>query len=215
MREWKTCPLNRNYKISNDGLCKSRHPRFEERFLTPAPRQNTKVYVLCEKYTKHAYPIRHLVYTTFVGPVPKGYVVFNKDGNPDNNVVENLGVMPLGDKLFYYCKYRVKKVAKELDKGKFVFRINDKLYKTSRAVVKDYPIIGTRQNLCHQADRWLNGQSKRRTSYNPNGFEIKGIFIWCTKSKGANFVKKRMDRIKTTYDLQGKEDQCQQPSIKS
>lgn len=201
MREWKTCPLNRNYKISNDGLCKSRHPRFEEHFLTPAPRQNTKVYVLCEKYTKHAYPIRHLVYVTFVGPVPNGYVVFNKDGDPDNNNVENLGIMPLGDKLFFYCKYRTKKVPRELNKGKFVFRVNDKLYKTSNAVVKDYPIIGTRQNLCQQADKWLNGEFQRRKNYNPNGFEIKGIFIWCKKNKSANYVKRRMEKIKTTYNI--------------
>ena len=212
MREWKTCQQNRNYQISNDGLCKSRHPRFEEKFLTPAPRSNTKVYVLCDKYTKKSYPIRHLVYTAFVGPVPKGYIVFNKDGNADNNNLKNLDIMPLSDKLFYYCKHRIKVKPKDLDRGKFIFRINDKLYKTARAVVKDYPLIGTRQNLCQQADKWLNNQYQRRTKYNPNGFEIKGIFIWCRKNKGANFVKRRMDRIKTTYDLQEVQYETERPT---
>lgn len=197
MREWKTCPQNRNYLISNDGLCKTKQNRFEGRYLKPAYRPNTNVYVLCQNYNKKAYPIRHLVYTAFIGKVPNGYIVFNKDGNKNNNNLENLDIMPRPDKIFYFCR-REKKIPRMTYKNKYTFIINNKTYKSSNEVMKDYPILGTRQNLCHQADRWI---SKTGRHWNPNGFIIRGVFIWAKKQTVKNPTKIRMDDIKLKYNI--------------
>lgn len=202
--KWKTCPQNRNYKISDTGLCKSTHPRFEDRFLTPAPRKNIDVYVLCKNYTKHAYPIRTLVYTAFVGNIPKGYVVYNKDGNVKNNRLKNLGIISRSDKTFFYCK-RTKKLPRLTYKNKYTFYINGKTYHTSSEVVKEYKQIGTRQNLCFQADRWIAKRAPRGKERNPLGFVINGVLIWASKRKVENPTKIRMDSIKQKYNLVKKE----------
>lgn len=202
MRKWRTCPQNGNYKISSDGLCRSTHPRFEGKFLTPTTSTRfAPYYVLCSKYYKKAWPIRHLVYTAFVGEVPKGYIVFNKDGNTNNNNVENLDMMPLADKMFYYCKYRTKKAPKMTDKHKYTFMIDGVAYNTSQDVIKKYPQIGTRQNLCFQADRWIRGKTPRGKKWEPSGFIIQGIRIWATKNTVPNPTKKRMDKIKESHNL--------------
>lgn len=142
-----------------------------------------------------------MVYTAFVGEVPKGYIVFNKDGNTNNNNVENLDMMPLADKMFYYCKYRTKKVPKMTYKNKYTFVIDGITYNTSQDVIRKYPPIGTRQNLCFQADRWIRGKTPRGKKWEPSGFIIQGIRIWATKNTVPNPTKKRMDKIKESHNL--------------
>lgn len=202
MRKWRICPQNRNYKISSDGLCRSTHHRFDGKFLTPSLSNNfAPCYVLCSKYYKKAWPIRHLVYTAFVGEVPEGYVVFNRDRDINNNNVENLDIMPLADKLFFYCKYRTKKTPKMTDKHKYLFMIDGVAFNSSQDVVRKYPEVGTRQNLCYQADRWIRGEAVRGKQWEPEGFMISGIRIWATKNTTPNPTKKRMDKIKLKYNL--------------
>ncbi len=202
--KWRTCPQNRNYKISNTGLCKSTQARFEGKYLKPSPRPHfVDVYVLCSNYSKQAYPIRHLVYTAFVGEVPKGYIVYNKDGNIHNNNLDNLDIMRRCDKYFFYCK-RTKKIPKINDKSKYTFVINGKTYETSNAVLKDYD-LGTRQNLCFHADRFIEGKAPRGTKYNPKGFIIRGVLVYATKKRLDNPTKIRMDYIKNNYNFTKKD----------
>lgn len=193
--EWRTCPQNRNYQISNTGLCKSLHNRFEGKYLTPVRTRYADMYVMCTKYTKHKYRAQHLVYTAFVGKVQRGYVVYNKDGNVYNNNLDNLAIMPLADKIFYFAK-RAKKLPRMTLRNQYTFIVNGKTYNSSRDVIEDYPEFGTRQNLCDQADRWIRGGAPRGKVRESNGFMIKGILIWATKKPIKNKTKKRMDRIK-------------------
>ena len=198
--EWRVCQQNHNYLISNTGLCKSAHVRFEGKYLTPVHTGYSDMYVLCEKYDKKKYRIQNLVYTAFVGNVPKGYVVYNIDGNLSNNNIENLAIMPLADSIFLYAP-RQKKLPKMIYYNQYIFVINGRKYKSSGDVIKDYPNMGTRQNLCKQTDRWIRGEAARGKEWNPEGFIIRGTLIWATKTKVKNKTKKRMDRIKNTYKL--------------
>lgn len=200
-RRWKKCLQNRNYIISDDGLCKSAHYRFDGRFLTPARRKHCDVYVLCDKYYKHAYPIRHLVYSAFKGPVPKGWVVYNKNGDIRDNHLENLAIMPLCDKLFYFAK-RKKKIPRKALVDKYTFEIGGKIYNTYREVSKDYSNLGTRQNLYYQADRWIRREAARGKSWSADGFMIRGTLIKAYRERSDNAVKKRMDLIVANYEIQ-------------
>ena len=197
--EWRVCPQNHNYRISNTGLCKSTHARFEDRFLTPVHTNYADMYVLCEKYGKKKYRAQHLVYTAFVGDVPPGYVVYNKDGNPFNNRLDNLDIMPLADKLFWFAE-RTKKLPK-VNTRKYTFKIDGKTYYTTSSVLKDYPCLGTHQNLSGRAQVWLKGKAPRGKTWSPDGFRIKGVLIWVAKTKTDNKCKMRMDRIQRTYIL--------------
>lgn len=197
MRIWKSCPQNRNYEISNDGLCRSKQSRFEGKYLRPAPRTHCMVYVLCKNYSKTAYPIRHLVYTAFVGDVPKGYIVAQKDGDRFNNDLQNLCIMPLADKLCFFAKRR-KKIPKIIDK--IFFTVNGETL-NSHQLIKKYPQVGTRQNLIHQANRWLNGKNNFYKKWNPNGFQIKDVFIQAQKIAKPNKTKNRLDAISKKYKI--------------
>lgn len=200
MRKWKVCPQNRNYKISNDGLCMSNQANYDGHFLKPAYRLDAEYYVLCKSYYKKAYPIKHLVYTAFVGKVPKGYIVTQKDGDRYNYNVENLFVMPRGDKIFYCCE-RKKKLPRMRQTYTCTFVINGKTYSNSAEVLKDYPCIGTRQNLLEQANRWVKGIAPKGKTWNAKGFTIKGLLVWVSKERKANPTKIRMDTILKKYSL--------------
>lgn len=200
MRKWKTCPLNRNYEISDDGLCRSKQARFEGKYLRPAWRSHTDVYVLCEKYNKKAYPIKYLVYRTFVGDVPKGYVVFWKDGERNNNHVDNLDIMPLGDKIFYFHQ-REKKIPRLKYTKSYFFMIGKDVYSNAEEVVKKFPNLGTRQNILNQAHRWLEKRAPRGKTWDAKGFIIRGTRIWCCEQTRKNKVKVRMDFLKQKYNL--------------
>ena len=203
MRQWKTCPQNRNYKISNDGCCMSTQHNYDGHFLKRAYRPDAEYYVLCNCYYKKAYPVKHLVYTAFVGKVPKGYIVTQRDGNRYNFHVENLFIMPRKDKRFYDCK-REKKIPGVRKICTLTFIINGKTYATSAEVLKDYPHIGTRQNLLQQAHRWLSGKAPRGKKWKPKGFQIKDLTVWVEKTNKDNPTKVRMDKILKKYSLKPK-----------
>lgn len=203
MREWRTCPQNRNYVISNDGICMSKQHRFDGKCLRAAFRSHSDVYVLCKNYSKKAYPIKYLVYTAFIGPVPKGYVVVQKDGDRNNNCVENLFIMPLKDKFFYFSKRN--RVLPKISKiYRYTFSVGDVNYESSAELLKDYPFLGTRQNLIQQADRWLKGEAARGKIWNPEGFCIRGVTIKAYREKRPNITRQRMNRVCSEYNLKQK-----------
>lgn len=206
--KWRICTQNRNYKISNTGLCKSAHQRFEGKYLTPIHTKWGKMYCLCEKYYKNKYRVANLVYTAFIGEIPEGHIVFHKDGDVTNVHPSNLGVIPRGDKIFFYCQ-RTKKMPRTRVYNSYLFVINGKAYKSVGALIKDYPAVGTRQNVLEHANRWLMGDCARGSKWDPAGFKIKDILIYAVRFHDKNFVKKRMDYITEKYILTKKDEGCQ------
>ena len=200
MRKWRVVPFNRNYEISNDGLCRSRHQRFEGKYLTPAYRVQSDVYVLCKNYSKKAYTIGYLVYSTFVEPVPKGYVVAHLDGNLKNNHLDNLIKMRLGDKIFYWHK-REKKIPRVNKTPRYIWTIDNKSYKSSKKVLEMYPNFGTRQNLFNHTKKWLNKRGRYHYPWDPRGFMIDGVLIKVKKIEVKNPTMVRMDNIKEEYKI--------------
>ena len=108
-------------------------------------------------------------------------------------------IITQADKLFWFAE-RTKKLPK-VNTRKYTFKIDGKTYYTTSSVLKDYPYLGTRQNLSGRAQRWLKGKAPRGKTWNPDGFRIKGVLIWVAKTKTDNKCKRRMDRIQRTYNL--------------
>ncbi len=115
METWKPICQNNNYKISNRGRIRTYNYKRNGQLLTLTQKnighENFLVYaILCQNYGKKAFPVNRLVYEHFVGKIPDGYTVFNKDGDPWNNCVENLVLMKKGDSMFVKLnKHQIKK----------------------------------------------------------------------------------------------------------
>lgn len=167
MEEWKPIRQNNNYMISNHGRVRSYNYHTHGKLLTLSQRMTLAqkkirgtatqlVYaILCSKYSKVAVPVAYLVYEHFVGKIPDGYVVFNKDRNPWNNKVDNLMLIQSADnkllKIHKTCKYVLKAKKDRLYEyyvdGECVGSVNDFI-----------KIVGkqTKQNVNLRFTRWEN-----------------------------------------------------------
>lgn len=112
--EWKQVKgFEGIYDLRSDGL------------LYSHPRKNTKGgyrYGIGVKHLQHSLTKNSehtvigahiLVYETFVGEIPKGYVVHHINGNPKDNRVENLCLMKDNEHRKMHCKENNKKMTKE------------------------------------------------------------------------------------------------------
>ena len=115
METWKPIRHNNNYQISNRGRIRTYNYKSNGQLLTltqkNAGHENFLVYaILCKNYGKKAFSVNRLVYEHFVGKIPNNYTVFNKDGDPWNNCVENLVLMKKDDSMFVKLnKHQIKK----------------------------------------------------------------------------------------------------------
>lgn len=63
-------------------------------YIKPVTQRNgLQVLKICRSKLKVSKTIAKLVYETFKGPVPEGYVVYHKDNIKENNFIGNLGIM--------------------------------------------------------------------------------------------------------------------------
>jgi NUMOD4 motif./HNH endonuclease. len=83
------------YQISNMGNLKHYTKRFGWR-ITKETNKNGWYFTHVLKDSKgfsHTYRLHRLVAQTFIGGIPKGYHVHHKDGNKQNNRVDNLEII--------------------------------------------------------------------------------------------------------------------------
>ena len=83
------------YQISNMGNLKHYTKRFGWR-ITKETNKNGWYFTHVLKDSKgfsHTYRLHRLVAQTFIGEIPKGYHVHHKDGNKQNNRVDNLEII--------------------------------------------------------------------------------------------------------------------------
>lgn len=96
--EWKPIPNFENYKINDKGEVKNKFGKT----LTPGSTPSTNYQHVSlsneEVKAKHFY-IHQLLWKTFYGEVPNGYVVCHKDGNRQNNVLDNLQLLTYKESL--------------------------------------------------------------------------------------------------------------------
>lgn len=82
------------YQISNKGRLKSFHREKTGYILSNINSKGDYLSVILRnKGRKKHTRIHRLVAETFIGEIPKGYQVHHKDGNKQNNVVENLEIL--------------------------------------------------------------------------------------------------------------------------
>lgn len=100
---WKNLDFTSDYLVSNLGRVKS-IKRNKEIILKPAQYHKIKNYnesvVLYIDKKKYVYPLKNLIYETFVKKIPKGYRVYNKDNNEHNNNINNLMLLSEEDVMF-------------------------------------------------------------------------------------------------------------------
>jgi len=106
------------YEVSNYGNVKSKerdvwHPRsdldsggfymhLKERILRPCISNNKTGYptvVLNRESKTYNIAIHILVYTSFVGEIPKGMTINHKDGNKENTFIDNLELITYGENI--------------------------------------------------------------------------------------------------------------------
>ena len=94
------------YQISDTGIvksCEHYHPTIikgtpvlrhrKEQLLKQWKRSNYLLVDLWKDGERDVRSIHILVYETFIGPIPKGYMVHHKDHDKFNNCVDNLEIM--------------------------------------------------------------------------------------------------------------------------
>lgn len=87
---WKVIEDFPDYKVSNEGRVKS-HKR--EKFWTSKGSLTGAGYffvMLCNREGNFTRTVHTLVLETFLSPRPEGYIANHRDGNKQNNYIENL-----------------------------------------------------------------------------------------------------------------------------
>lgn len=205
MEQWKPIYQNNNYEISNKGRVKSYNYKSDGKLLTPTQKnknyKSLMVYViLCRNYHKKAYPVNKLVYEHFIGRVPKGYIVFNKDRNPWNNSVENLALMSRKDYMF--ALFNNLQPVKNQRHVKYTYYIDNKPVGSIKEFMK---ATGekTHQNVSGRFTKWENRKKKTKWHID-EGVVFNGKI--CTRTKhivdGLKFIKteNRINHIKTILE---------------
>lgn len=82
------------YQVSNKGRLKSFKRVSTGRILSNTNSKGDYLSVILDsRGANYSTRIHRLVAETFIGEIPKGYQVHHKDGNKQNNVVENLEIL--------------------------------------------------------------------------------------------------------------------------
>jgi hypothetical protein len=146
---WKTIKDYSDYQISNYGRIKS----FKLDKINGKIRKLTKMTIgyFCIILSKNGIEklkyIHILKYETFVGVIPKGYIVHHIDGNPENNDLDNFRLMSeeehkslhvIGESN-YFSKLKEKEVIQihKLLKLKFKNIEISKIYKVNPVSISD------------------------------------------------------------------------------
>ena len=189
MEQWKPIRQNNNYWVSNHGRVRTYNYRSNGKLLTLTQKnkghKNFLVYaILYSKYNKKAFPVNRLVYEHFVGKVPRGYLVFNKDQNPWNNHVDNLVLMSRKDSVF--VKRNKGREIKNHQSVEYKYYVDGVLVGDINEFMRS---VGerTKQNVSTRFNNWEN--RKRTTKwYRDDGVVFSGKL--CTRTKLVNDGKK-------------------------
>ena len=102
--EWiKPIKGHEDYLITNNGMVWS---RISNRWLKPW-KGDEKGHLQIDLGNNYEPYVHRLVYQTFVGPIPKGFVVHHLDKCPENNNVRNLKAMTQSDHSILHNEGRV------------------------------------------------------------------------------------------------------------
>lgn len=82
-----------DYLITNNGMIWSRKTKIWLKMTT----NDEKSHLQAQLDNDYRSFVHRLVYQTFIGPIPKGYVVHHIDHNPINNLYTNLKAMTLAE----------------------------------------------------------------------------------------------------------------------
>jgi len=85
------------YAIDEYGNVWSKRKQRFFKWLPNIHKGKVKRYMVTFRPGNKNHSIHTLVYTSFIGPVPKGYVIHHKDRNPANNHISNLIAMTHSD----------------------------------------------------------------------------------------------------------------------
>lgn len=96
--EWKPVKGAESYLISNKGRLKHCTSRYGVRVLKNTNKKGDYLSVILRGNNgRISTRIHRLVAEHFIGEIPKGYQVHHKDGNKQNNCVDNLEILSPGD----------------------------------------------------------------------------------------------------------------------
>lgn len=99
--EYKTYPHNSTYQISKEGKLKGRYNKDISGFVIRGGYRHLKIN-LNGKIKQCA--VHRLVYETWVGPIPEGMQINHKDGNKQNNHIDNLELVTARENLIHSYK---------------------------------------------------------------------------------------------------------------
>lgn len=198
METWKPIHQNNNYMISNHGRIRTYNYKSNGQLLTLKQmnigHENFLVYtILCRNYGKKAFSVGRLVYEHFVGKIPDGYTVFNKDGDTWNNCVENLVLMKKTDCRF--VKVNQRQIQKKTDKM-YDYYVDGVLVGGLGEFIK---IVGnqTKQNVIQRFKKWEN-RKKDSKWHSPEGVRFNGHI--CTR-KLRPAQNKRFNRMQNCLNI--------------
>lgn len=205
MVTWKKTIINDKYKVSSEGDVCSFNYHSNGKMLKPTCRGNTwKCVILCHENNKKAYSVAQLVYEAFVGEVPKGYAVMNKDGNIHNNKVENLVLVKRSDKVF--IKARKKNISHSENKTYYRYQY----YKTNNGSKE---LIGgtrefldkytnqSRQNIDQRFAVWEKRIKNNNPLANPQGLLFGDDFVVREKVMFSIKHESRIDECEAKYGI--------------
>lgn len=192
MENWKTIYGNTNYMVSNTGKVKSFNYRSDGKLLTLSTRSNSDKYVyknknrrklyavLCKNYSKKPYPVNELVYRAFVGEIPEGYTVYNKNGNFLDNRVDNLILVKKSENLCLKIAFDTEVEKKE--KKQYVYYINNKRVGLLSEFLKYIP-KQSRANISERFCRWEKRKNK----------DVRGVLF------GNNYCQRKVEYVNCNH----------------
>lgn len=205
MVTWKKIKINDKYQISSEGDVCSFNYHSKGKLLKPTCRGNTwKCVILCCGNNKKAYSVAQLVYETFVGPIPKGHTVMNKDGDIHNNKVSNLILVKRSDKIF--IKARKKAISSNENKSYYRYQY----YKTNSGTKE---LIGgtrefldkytnqSRQNIDQRFAVWEKRIKSNNPLANPQGLLFGDDYIIREKVMFNIKHESRIDECEAKYGI--------------
>ena len=117
------------YEMNNNGLVRNVKTN---KIKTTQINDLGRPYVLIYKDGKPKFiKIHRCLYETFVGPIPKGYDIHHKNGNKQDNRVENLQILPIHIHRKMHYEEHLKPICKEAS--------NSAIEKTSKCVLQYTP----------------------------------------------------------------------------
>lgn len=200
MEIWEKISDNNNYMVSNTGKIKSFNYNNNGKYLKLSTRSKNgvktkrKLYVvLCRNYNKKVIPVNEIVYKTFVGKIPNGYTVYNKNGNYEDNNVDNLILIKKNENLCLKLAYDTDVEKKE--KKQYIYYINGnkvgKLCEFMKYIPKQ-----SKENISERFRRW-----EAKSNRNPKGILFGDMYcIRKIEYINCNHIN-RLKNIKAKYGV--------------